>query len=404
MEPQRLLVWGHSAPRSYIRQIFCFPFVDGKSNDAYTHLRTSLRKIALQYPYLTEHLRLKDDHQANVVYYSPNVDTRTHRQSIPFETLDAMDSFPWTYHQLKREEFTPRAFYGDLFCPADAITHEGKPVPVLQLRAVHITGGLLLSIFLHHCIADGDCSRLVLEAIAAHTRGNRAAKLHTELKLNIPCPPTAALAQIRQAKSRSMDEIVNTCPGYAVLPAGNAAPRYMPRNREGKIFVIRLEKLKQLQKSLRDADSSNTAPSTHVANYFGYGVTYAIAVAPQAKLKTAHEFPEAEGLRNLASTISAAFKDIDEEFVSTRTAMLEACPDLKRVGVMIDAGPWDPHHYHYNTWRFFGADAEWDVPGFLSSKPDAIRRGQSDWTFGAASVMLARKEADGEAKGTIDRM
>lgn len=52
-----------------------------------------------------------------------------------------------------------------------------------------------------------------------------------------------------------------------------------------------------------------------------------------------------------------------------------------------------PENLTFNTWRFFGADAEWEIPGVPVAKADAIRPVRRSLGVGSVLVMPAKRSS-----------
>jgi hypothetical protein len=103
-------------------------------------------------------------------------------------------------------------------------------------------------------------------------------------------------------------------------------------------------------------------------------------------------------LDNVVQAIEAAIRGVDDDFVALRTAMIRAAPDPRLVGLATD--PRDPRDFYFNTWRHFGAETRWSIPGLLGEggddiglTPDAIRRAQSEWNMGAGLILPGRNSS-----------
>ncbi|KAH8668896.1 hypothetical protein BX600DRAFT_460910 [Xylariales sp. PMI_506] len=90
-------------------------------------------------------------------------------------------------------------------------------------------------------------------------------------------------------------------------------------------------------------------------------------------------------LAALVPQIKASIDAVDEDYVHRRLAMVSALPDPRIIGVNYD--PRTPECLAFNTWRHFGADAVWSIPGVPASKPDAIRRAHGSWNLGTALIL-----------------
>jgi hypothetical protein len=100
-------------------------------------------------------------------------------------------------------------------------------------------------------------------------------------------------------------------------------------------------------------------------------------------------------LSSVIPLIRESIDAIDEEYVCRRLAMISASPDPRQIGVNYD--PRMPNVLAFNTWRHFGADAHWNIPGVSakgSAPPDAIRRAHGGWNLGTALILPAKSQAE----------
>jgi hypothetical protein len=109
--------------------------------------------------------------------------------------------------------------------------------------------------------------------------------------------------------------------------------------------------------------------------------------------------------------IDSSITSIDDEFVTTRTAMFRAAPDPRFVGVNLD--PQDPLDFIVNSWRHLGGDVVFGLPGLKPAgdepgergrRADAVRRAQPAWNMGACLVLPGKKrDSDYEILVTLDQ-
>src|SRR5699024_1609614 len=97
---------------------------------------------------------------------------RTGAEEGALKVFDQRKLFGWTYQRLKEAGFPAKAFVDPSFTVPYQLVEGGPGIPVLEVHARVIEGGLLLCIYLHHSISDGrgmtnflsvfaDCSRSV---------------------------------------------------------------------------------------------------------------------------------------------------------------------------------------------------------------------------------------------------
>lgn len=160
-DPTSLDAWDQVAQGGYLAVAVTFPFCgDKKALEA--HLRTSLGLLGRDNQVFAARLRL-DPHTGQIsIAKQPDDD-------IPFEVKGHADSLTFTYEQLKDRKFAPSIFVHPDFI-ADGSLDPFSPVPVSQVRATFIEGGLVLWVYVHQAIANLDILHKYLECFAAATR------------------------------------------------------------------------------------------------------------------------------------------------------------------------------------------------------------------------------------------
>jgi hypothetical protein len=204
----------------------------------------------------------------------------------------------------------------------------------------------------------------------------------------------------------------------------------------GKIFVFSNDRLQQLRELIRDLNGTDDLPTaymslaalafTHITkarieteplltgiqpsqtatlwnsvnwrlrafrgdtdDYFGNAVLPAVTRASRKQV-TAASYDDRD-LAKLVPLVKESIDVVDEDYVSRRMAMMSQAPDPRMVGVNYD--PRSPETLCFNTWRHFGADVEWDIPGVPVAKPDTIRRANGGWGLGSALILPARADS-----------
>ncbi|RYP11273.1 hypothetical protein DL765_007825 [Monosporascus sp. GIB2] len=124
-------------------------------------------------------------------------------------------------------------------------------------------------------------------------------------------------------------------------------------------------------------------------DYFGNAALPAVTEMPVDRLFAACE--DDSELARIVPLIRETIDRVDQAYVHRRLAMLAAAPDPRLIGVAYD--PRMPEVLAFNTWRHFGADAAWHIPGIPVAKPDAIRRAHGSWGMGTALILPAQAES-----------
>ncbi len=426
----------------------CFPFDDNCSREATTqHIEIALQRLAEQCPQLAGSLFLGDRAHANHVF----LDMAPHK--IPLECFAlTKDSAMTLYRGLKEQAFPPGPFVHPDFSLDGTLKGLGSGngdnnengedggnglLPASRIRLVFVPGGFFLWIYLHHSLGDGHCLGMLIDSLAAQTRGEY--QVHPrQVGLNLP---------LKAGENRTLDELMWTCPEYALLPGptGPTTPVFGPGQRPiwavektGKTFIFtvdRLEKLRSLvysntdrafiqrptifvclaalawvhvtrarletedlvtpQEHLRDGkllipiDWSRRCFSDETQDYFGN--TAATLTTDVSVLQLSEAYGDIRALARIVQKIITAISSVNQSWVEDRNALFKKMADPRLLGLNHD--PRRPQELHFTTWRYYGSDAQWDIPGVPTTQPDAIRRGQGRWGVGSALILPARADS-----------
>lgn len=152
----RLSSIDHCMPRAYIRVCLAFrlpPHVPIEK--ALAGLGCFLSCTVAAAPFL-----------AGYVHPSPEKDGAVGRLEIRFTEADVRafptiqtrqytsEEMPWTYDELSEKGLPPSTIRPDLVSALPENTNDGR-APVFRVQANIVEGGLIISIYLHHCVTDG---------------------------------------------------------------------------------------------------------------------------------------------------------------------------------------------------------------------------------------------------------
>lgn len=456
---QRILnTWNQIAPRAYQRQWFCFPYKHGNLELLRAYLRLALNRLASYFPYLSGKLLLLSSPSGYLCINSED------NAKIPLEIYDMRSSYPWTYAQLKAQGFPARAFVNKSFDLPYQLSEDGTGIPVFAVHVRLIEGGLLLCIYCHHSASDGTSVSNIVNSFAQLTRDPEQDLEAKRVDVHVDLPEKVC----SKVYQDSLDRLLSECFEYHLLssPSGPTQFRMPPAGtlwqdirRTGRIFVVGAQQIKQLQQKL--AQRGSWAPSTFTclaALTWAY-VTKARLNSPKNLLSPSPDEPwvvlkdvrlmisidwrqrafadimgssagntvalpkialstetvltacspnkdtSCSALAEITRAIGAMVSDVDDNFVALRTALFRKAPDPRFIGV--DADPRDPLDFYFNTWRHFGGNTRWKIPGVVEedggATPDAIRRAQGDWNMGAGLILPSRKNCSGfEVMVTLD--
>ncbi|KAH9906028.1 hypothetical protein F4778DRAFT_769829 [Xylariomycetidae sp. FL2044] len=431
-----LSVWNRCAPRVYICVVLCFPCDDERRDTAATHIESSLKRLAKERPIFAG--RLKASSSGGIsIHYAPSND-------IPFEVLPTDEVRQRHYEDMRDRGFPPSDFISPQFAVSGSAAPGSGSIPMSKVQAGFCRGGLLLHIFLHHGLVDGGSLKVFLESFGAQTRN-----VLTNLPSDQAFPGTTSFRDVwvpaHMHDVTSFRNLVAKCPEYTILSdlSGPTQPRLLKTGlsishieKTGRIFVFKNERLQQLREKTRACNNSFELPSSYTClaalafahitkarieadryhlgapprptatlwnsvnwrtrafreatgNYFGNAALPAVTKISMPQLMAAC-YDDRE-LARLVPAVKASIDVVDEEYVRRRHAMLSQVPDPRLVGVNYD--PRMAEVLAFNTWRHFGADVEWSIPGVSVSKPDAIRRAHGGWNLGTALILPAKLDS-----------
>ncbi|KAK7970115.1 anthranilate n-hydroxycinnamoyl/benzoyltransferase [Apiospora saccharicola] len=384
-----LSIWNQHAPRVYISVVLCFPHDGQPVQSTLSYLRSKLAGLARKRPIFAARLRI--DPRSGVIQQS-----QPPQDEIPLEFSRGDE---WErYDEMKSKGFSPELFLGDKTRPSVSFDTTQKPIPACTVHARFVQGGLFLVSNLQHAVCDGETLREFLECFAAETRGD---------PLRGPSSPIFSnLGHLQTTSSDRFMDLVAMCPEYTTLPdrTGPTQPRYLDGvtplqqiDKVGRIFTFTDERIKELQRLTCSEPSDNEMSST-------YACLAALAFTHIVRARTeTEEFigsAEETDVATLWNSVNWKYRaliDRAKDYLGNATFPTFATNSAWRCSgpaqtprlVGVNSDPRQSNYLAFNTWRHFGADAEWKIPGVPVTKPDAIRRGLPTWTLNTALILPA---------------
>ncbi|KAI2627696.1 hypothetical protein GGR54DRAFT_628783 [Hypoxylon sp. NC1633] len=431
-----LSVWNQNAPRVYICVVLLFPCDSQRRHDAVYHIESALQRLARERPVFAGRLQASSRSGSVSLHRSPS-------QDIPFEVVPVSETCQQTYEQMRDDGFPPGNFIHPRYGVSGRMDSHLELIPVSKVQAAFPPGGLLLSIFLHHGLVDGGSLRVFLECFGAQTR-NIPVDLPSEQTFPMPFP-RGHKGPIHVHDSTTFRGLLESCPEYTMLDdfSGPTQPRLSKDGmalahieKVGKIFVFSTERLQELREMIQEQNGTAEMPSAYTSlaalafahitkarvatesylpgsqprrfamlwnsvnwrtrafqgatsNYFGNAALPAITKVAMTQLMAACN--DDGQLARLVPVVKASIDAVDQEYVNKRLAMLYEVPDPRSIGV--DYDPRIPEMLAFNTWRHFGADVEWSIPGVPVTRADAIRRAHGSWNLGTALILPAKADS-----------
>ena len=150
-------------PRTYVRQILCFPTINPQ---AINSLLKGLSRLAQDVPYVLS--RIISD-KSETAGSGIAISAPCHRPEDIFSWHDLSASVD--YATLKAGHFAPGAFIAPDIVPLGTLPPYPDSPAVLLARASLVNGGLVLCVAVHHFITDITGFDALLQIWASHCRG-----------------------------------------------------------------------------------------------------------------------------------------------------------------------------------------------------------------------------------------
>lgn len=448
-----LSAWDQSSSRFHIRLVLNFELDDSKRKEVAAHLGSVLKRLSAERPDLAGRLHVNGEfdgerhgERPGWIYLRESPDFE-----IPLEIVNVEDKVR-SFQDLKADSFPAKDFIDPLFGYTGPSLFCGLGVPAAVVRVLFVKGGMLLATFVHHAFGDGECLMEFLETFSAASRGestprpgNRCLDFAKRTRTN----------GVTSEKQPSFHQLLKKCPEYVELskPMGPNQPTLRPGGesesayvKDGKIFVLRKEKIRKLKELVMHHAPAERLPSSYIClstlfwvfaansrmrseedqpsweshgratmtnpvnwrfrafqeenkGYYGNSAALAQMVTSVQEVSlAAHDW---EAYARLVRASEDAIRNVNEKFVRRRTRLFEAAPNPRFLGLYMD--PRIPQDLAFNTWRDFGADTLWDLCGTGSNgsgigggivKPDSLRRSQDSWNMGGTLILPARGDSD----------
>jgi hypothetical protein len=273
----RLSSIDHCMPRAYIRVCLAFrlPHPDSEKK-ALMGLERFLKSTVNAAPFL-----------AGYVHPSSENDDAIGRVEIRFTRKD-VDNFPaiqrrrytdeempWTYDKLSNLGLPPSAIRPDLVSALPENTDNGQ-APVFRVQANLLEGGLIVSVYLHHCVTDGSglgllVSGSILDSAHIHERINGTPdSAMTNGRGDYSAGDENELAAIASSETRSRGKLSHANCYDAqrkysdnTLAHGDTASRTASSTGRGCVFVIPHVKMNAFKSRITKSlpkDDNNVTP------------------------------------------------------------------------------------------------------------------------------------------------
>lgn len=97
-------------------------------------------------------------------------------------------------------------------------------------------------------------------------------------------------------------------------------------------------------------------------------------------------------LAKVVSLVSNTISNVDQAAILRREALYKRVGDYRRLVLSQDRRL--PGQFQFNSWRYFGGNDVWKIPGMGTKKPDFVRRVQGAVSHGNALILPLSLESD----------
>lgn len=442
--------------RNFGRHLTIFPFPDARCADqAVAALRNGLAAMLDRFPSLAGVIHPPDAGSGNLkLTYSLYSDSAHEAQRILNQSYAVAMHPRFLYNTLLHKHFDPSCFPAEVFCPALLRLHPGLddndpyatattsfakriPLPVMAAQATFIPGGLVLSTWVHHCVADGAGSRKMFE-VWSHEVRSREDSIGVAMDLELDMIPAGehddslprieslcvakALDDLAQASTlaplvevlvlpnnevtfrgdsysvgakhiRFADSIIRTLSkDLSVSPFTALAALLWAHIIQARNVVLKRQKISLSTLAVVVDLRTRLGPPFTAPDYLGNCVLSAKPTCNPASSLQSADCLKVSDIAPLAKSIAQSLASFDAPAITSRLAVISSstttppmidCQDLRFAN-----GP----DLYITDWRHIGMDNEWCIPGTSSSKPTAMRR--ACWKGEGGIVILPKVKGE----------
>ncbi|KAI9830647.1 MAG: hypothetical protein M1819_005457 [Sarea resinae] len=243
-----------AGPKGFVRYLFPFQLAEDYDLDEVTGvLKQGLEATKQRLPVLSCQAVPDTDWRQGGVLKLQHGDFG----DIKVKDLRAPGAFPVTYRELKEKSFPLELFDDKVVCRRPVWPATGEPLPITEVQANFLQGGLVLNWCVLHMIGDGKTFQKMLEVWAEECR--RAQGIEITSPVVLP-DEIFSKATIMQGTERDKGRIEDH-PEYTLLPFSvqGAPPKMLSPTHRARVFHFTTAALAQLKK---DASPENaTKPS-----------------------------------------------------------------------------------------------------------------------------------------------
>jgi len=439
--------------RNFGRTLTIFPFPDvQRAHAAVSALRDGLAATLEHFPHLAGTISLPDTTRNQLrLEYNEYVNTQNEANNVFNDSFDVATEASFAYSTLSSSHFDPSLFPPQIFCPKLLRHHsgldDGDPyamgrtnfangvaLPVMAAQVAFIPGGLVISLWMHHAVADGLGATRLYEVWSGNVRVRSLGKAPNMSTREEREEHTIDLSVLKGAMAlddlarRSIPETKPTSP----TPTPTATLHDLPYEVAATLFrfthstiitlSIHLSNLTQTRISafvalaallwahaIRARRIPHTFPTSTLAvvvdlrsrlgapfTHPDYTENCVLCAKPSTHLPSSLPTSgpiTATDIAPLAHAISTSLTNCTATTIQARLATLIRSPTSPPAIDCQDLRFANGPDMYITDWRRIGVDNEWDVPGTSSSKPVAIRR--ACWKGEGGIVVLPRRRGDG---------
>lgn len=260
VEAPKLMAIERAGPKGYLRYIFPFQLAsDYNPDELLKVLRDSFEATKKRLPILgCEAVPDTESTQGGVLKLQHgNWGTITSRD------LRAEGAFPLTYAELKAKHFPVQYFDADLVTRGPVWPTPGQRLPITEIQANFIQGGLILNWNIFHMIGDGKTFQKMLEVWAEECQRVQGLEITSPVVLG---PELFDRSRLMKSSGQNAGNFEDH-PEYTILPfvPTGAPPKMLSPSHRAEVFYFSPAALAQLKKDAAPALATSKSSDEEVS-------------------------------------------------------------------------------------------------------------------------------------------
>ncbi|KAF5679228.1 enoyl-hydratase isomerase family [Fusarium heterosporum] len=289
-----------TGPRGYLRYVFPMRLAQDYNLDEVLSVlhdgyRAACQRIGVLASEAVPDIEAK---QANVLKLQRRSDDEI--GGMDSRDLRGLNSYPWTFAQLKDKHFPISAFDADLLMPGPLWPQSEKPIPISLVQANFIQGGILIGWNVFHMVGDATTYLTWTKVWAEECRRCQGLPVLNPLVIDKTMISDRQSVVKPSGRNRGLAE---DHPEYIVLPftPTGASPAMLSRTFRGQVFYFSPSSLQALKAEASPANATKPTDQQWISTNDAFSaLMWRTAIAVQAPIASLNEDEDPVSVFNIA--------------------------------------------------------------------------------------------------------